>query len=128
VKCVVEMCFGTYYLISLNFNPKKRDISGFKKIFFSLIPAQLPRLENDRERSGKCSNHYRYYIFCRNRKLERECWTEKRNRKRERECWTEKRNRYYEISGTEHFQSGTSRLRSGIGNTKKKHLQAYSHA
>jgi hypothetical protein len=30
------MCFGTSYLISLNFNSKKRYISGLKKILFSL--------------------------------------------------------------------------------------------
>jgi hypothetical protein len=28
------MCFGTSYLISLNLNPKKRDISGLKKSSF----------------------------------------------------------------------------------------------
>jgi hypothetical protein len=33
-----QMCFGTSYLIFLNFNPKKRDIFGFffKKIFLSM--------------------------------------------------------------------------------------------
>ena len=59
------------------------------------------RDENDRERSGKLSNHFRFHIFI-------------RKRKRKRESRSEKRNRKYGMSETEQFD------RKHIGNGRNR--------